>query len=353
MTIKRRKSNSVKIGKIKIGGNAPVAVQSMANIKTSQVTYVIRQMRKLVEAGCEIIRVSVLDTKDAHAIKDIQKEIDIPLCADIHFNYQLALDAMKSGADKIRINPGNIKRRAHIQYIVEMARTKNIPIRIGVNSGSIDQSMYKNKSSGARLACAVLSYVRGIEKLKYTNLILSAKAHTVCDTIEANRIIAKETNYPLHLGLTASGVGEYAIIKSAVGIGSLLSEGIGDTIRVSLTDDPIKEVEIGYNLLQSLGLRNRPWEVIACPTCGRTEIDVIGLSRKVEDALKKKKVALPKIPYKIAVMGCVVNGPGESKEADIGITGGKGFGFIFKHGKMIRRVAEKRLLIELLKEIKK
>jgi len=324
----------------------------MTNIKTSKIGPLVNQINRLQNAGCELIRVSVLDFNDARAIKVIKKEINIPLCADIHFNHKLALDAIKSGSDKIRINPGNIKKKNLIKEIISAAKLENIPVRIGSNSGSLDVNKSREKSLGKQLANSILKILKYIESLRFNKLIISAKAHNVKDTIEAYKIIAEKTDYPLHLGVTASGRGEYAIVKSAIGIGSLLSYGIGDTIRVSLTDDPVNEIKVGYEILQSLGLKKREWEVISCPTCGRTEIDVISLSKKVESLLMNKKIHLPKVPYRIAVMGCVVNGPGESKDADIGISGGRGFGYIFKNGKLLFKVEEKKLLSTLLKKIK-
>lgn len=350
-TIKRRLTKAVRIGSVAIGGKNPIAIQSMATVKTSSVAAVVKQIKALERAGCDIVRVSVLDREDARALKKIRSAIRIPLCADIHFDYMLAVTAIDSGADKIRINPGNIGDRDKIKTVVAFAKKKNIPIRIGANSGSIDPRIHRGKTLGQRLAASALVTLEYIESLKYKNLVLSAKAHSVPDTIEAYRIMAEACTYPLHLGVTASGTGEYAVIKSSVGIGALLADGIGDTIRVSLSDDPVREISVATEILQSVGLRKRDWEVIACPTCGRTEIDVIGLAQAVEMKLRDQRIRLPKRPYKIAVMGCVVNGPGESKEADIGISGGRDFGFIFKEGKLIKKVQEKRLLNELLRQI--
>jgi (E)-4-hydroxy-3-methylbut-2-enyl-diphosphate synthase len=349
--MKRRKSKVVQIGSKKIGGNCPILIQSMCNVKTSKVKSVISQIKKLEDARCDIVRISVLDKKDADSIKDIVKEISIPLCADIHFDYNLALIAMKNNADKIRINPGNIGDNQRIKSVVSMAKERNIPIRIGANSGSLNSKIHKGRTLGERLAHSALLTIKYIESLNYFNLVVSAKAHSVCDTLEAYKIIAEKCAYPIHLGVTASGGGQFAIIKSSVGIGSLLSEGIGDTIRVSLAENPIQEITVGKEILQSLSLASREWEVIACPTCGRTVINVIQLAKQVESLLKSGKVKVPKSPYRIAVMGCVVNGPGESKDADIGITGGNGFGFIFKNGVMIKKVNENDLLSELIKQI--
>lgn len=348
--MKRRKSKKIFVGKSTIGGDSPIRVQSMANIKTSRVSAVSKQINSLTAAGCDIIRVSILDEKDAQSLKSIKKNITIPLVADIHFNHRLALSAIQNGADKIRINPGNISQKNDLREIVAAAKDAGIPIRFGANSGSVDKVTHKAKSAGVVLAKSILSSLRYIESLKFTNIVLSAKGHGVNDTMEAYRILADKTAYPLHVGITASGAGEYAVIKSAVGIGGLLSQGIGDTIRVSLTDAPVHEVRVGCEILQSLRLRERPWEVIACPTCGRTEIGVITLAKKVEHLLATGAMHVPRSPFKIAVMGCVVNGPGESKDADIGISGGRGFGFIFAHGKMVKKVDEKDLLDELIKQ---
>lgn len=350
--MKRRVSKKIKVGNVEIGGGAPIPVQSMATVKTSNVSGVVKQINELANAGCEIIRVSILDKADAQAIAEIKKEINIPLVADIHFDYNLAINAIDNGADKIRINPGNIGEEERVKKVILHAKENNIPVRIGANSGSIEESMFeKYKSNGQRLAYSALESVRFVQSLGFEDLVLSAKAQTVNDTVEAYSILAKETDCPLHLGVTSSGSGEFAVIKSSVGIGSLLQQGIGDTIRVSLTDNPVHEVKVGHEILQSLDLRQRDWEVVSCPTCGRTEIDVIGLAEKVEELLKASKIKLPKTPYRVAVMGCVVNGPGESREADIGISGGRGFGFIFKDGEMISRVDEKDLLAELIKAI--
>lgn len=351
MAIERKKTKSVRVGRVRIGGNAPISVQSMTTIKTSHISKVVRQIKTLEGCGCDIVRVSVLDEKDARAIKEIQKEIKIPLCADIHFNYQLGVLALQSGADKIRLNPGNVQDKKHIQRVISVAKQKNRAIRIGANSGSLDMRV-KADTLGERLAKSLISYVKQFEREKFQSLVLSAKAHSVVDTIEAYRYISNKTDYPLHLGITATGYGQFAKIKSAVGIGSLLAEGIGDTLRVSLTDSVIEEVKLGIEILQSLNLRKKKFEVIACPTCGRTTINVIKLAKKVEEWLLGEKIKAPKNNYKIAVMGCVVNGPGESKTADIGITGGNKNGFIFKKGKMIAKVPETRLFSELIKHIK-
>ncbi len=351
--MKRRKSKVVEVGGVKIGGNNQIPIQSMANIKTSKVAAVSKQINQLAAVGCDIVRVSILDNKDAEAIAKIKKLISIPIVADIHFDYNLAIGAIENGADKIRINPGNIGEKERIEAVVKLAKKNKVPIRIGANSGSLDVNVYKRKSLGENLANSAIDTAKFVESLNYNKIVLSAKAHSVEETFIAYRKMAAETSYPLHLGVTASGAGEYAVIKSSVGIGGLLSEGIGDTIRVSLTDKPLREIEVGRQILQSIGLAERNLEVIACPTCGRTEIDVMGLAREVEAYLIKEKVELPKKPFKVAVMGCIVNGPGEARDADIAITGGRGFGFIVRKEKIIKKVEDKDLFAELLKEIKR
>ncbi len=349
MSVRKKKTRLVKVGDVAIGGGSPIPVQSMANIKTSNKKRLVKQIRSLFAAGCEIIRVSVLDKKDAVAIADIKREINIPLCADIHFDYNLALLAIDAGADKVRINPGNIGDENKVREVTLFAKKKKVAIRVGANSGSLDRTRYKNKSLGLNLARSAMDTVKFIESLGFKNIVVSAKAHSVTETLTAYRELSSKINYPLHLGVTASGGGVYSIIKSSVGIGSLLAEGIGDTIRVSYTGNPVEEIKIGREILQALGLADRDLEVIACPTCGRTEIDVIRLAKDVENFILKSGITLPHKPYRIAVMGCVVNGPGEAKGADIAITGGRKFGFIMKEGRVVKKVDEKFLFEELLK----
>ena len=297
MIIKRRRSKKIQITPaVAIGGGDPIIVQSMANIKTSYVGRVVKQINCLAAAGCGLVRVSILDKKDSQALSQIIKGSPIPICADIHFNYQFALQALESGVHKIRLNPGNVQKEQELKDVIASARERGVPIRIGANSGSIDARV-KSGTLGSRLASSILNYVSFFEKNKFSKLVLSAKAHTACDTIEAYRILAEKTNYPLHIGLTSSGTGRYAVIKSATTLGGLLLDGIGDTMRVSLADDPLDEVQVGVDILTSLGLRKRPWEVIACPTCGRTKIDVIGLAKSVEAVLNKSKIRVPRAPY--------------------------------------------------------
>jgi (E)-4-hydroxy-3-methylbut-2-enyl-diphosphate synthase len=346
--MERRKTRQIRIGSVKIGGNAPISVQSMTKTDTRDVRKTIRQIRLLEEAGCEIIRVAVVDEEAARAISRIKKKIGIPLIADIHFHPRLALMAMESGADGLRINPGNIGGRDRLKPIVEEARNRSLPIRIGVNSGSLEKDLLK-KFGGATPEAMVSSALRTIEwmeTLDFNLIKISLKASDVLRTVEAYRLFSKESDYPLHLGITEAGKGSGAIVKSAIGIGLLLSEGIGDTLRVSLTADPVEEVRAGYAILRALDIRKRGVDIISCPTCGRCEIDLTHLVERVERNVQKIAT-----PLTIAIMGCVVNGPGEAKEADIGIAGGKGAGVLFKKGKVVRKLKEKDFIPVLLSEI--
>ena len=346
--MKRRKTRQIRIGSVKIGGNAPISVQSMTKTDTRDVRKTIRQIRLLEEAGCEIIRVAVVDEEAARAISRIKKKIGIPLIADIHFHPRLALMAMESGADGLRINPGNIGGRDRLKPIVEEARNRSLPIRIGVNSGSLEKDLLK-KFGGATPEAMVSSALRTIdwmEALDFQLIKISLKASDVLRTVEAYRLFSKKSDYPLHLGITEAGKGSGAIVKSAIGIGLLLSEGIGDTLRVSLTADPVEEVRAGYAILRALDIRKRGVDIISCPTCGRCEIDLTHLVERVERNVQKIAT-----PLTIAIMGCVVNGPGEAKEADIGIAGGKGAGVLFKKGKVVRKLREKDFVPVLLSEI--
>jgi (E)-4-hydroxy-3-methylbut-2-enyl-diphosphate synthase len=320
----------------------------MTKTDTRDVRKTIHQIRLLEEAGCEIIRVAVVDEEAARAISRIKNKIRIPLIADIHFHPHLALMAMESGADGLRINPGNIGGRDRLKPIIREARTRSLPIRIGVNSGSLDKDLLK-RFGGATAGAMVSSALRTIEwmeALDFSLIKISLKASDVLRTVEAYRLFSKKSDYPLHLGITEAGKGSGAIVKSAIGIGLLLSEGIGDTVRVSLTGDPLEEVRAGYAILRALGIRKRGVDIISCPTCGRCEIDLTHLVERVERNVQK--IASP---LTVAIMGCVVNGPGEAREADIGIAGGKGAGVLFKKGKVIRKLKEKDLVSVLLKEI--
>jgi (E)-4-hydroxy-3-methylbut-2-enyl-diphosphate synthase len=347
--LKQRKTRQVSIGTVKVGGGAPVSIQSMTKTDTRDIKATVKQIKELEKEGCEIIRVAILDREAAKAISEIKKRIKIPLIADIQFDYRLALEALENGADGIRINPGNIRRKEKIIQIIRKAKEKRIPIRIGVNSGSLDRKRYKGLLAQAMVKSAQDS-IKIFEKEKFHDVIISLKASDVLTTIKAYRLMAKKCNYPFHLGITATGLPPSGIIKSAIGIGSLLLEGIGDTIRVSLTGSPQEEVKVGYEILRALGLR-KGIEIIACPTCGRCEIDLIKIAKEVERKVKNYGLWV-KRPLKVAIMGCVVNGPGEAKEADIGMAGGKKIGVIFRKGKVIKKTKEKDLVSTLLREIR-
>lgn len=341
-------TKKIKIGNLFIGGSKNIIIQSMTNTNTEDVENTVKQIRELENAGCELVRMTVNTEKSAEAIKEIKKQVNIPLVADIHFDYRLAIKAMENGIDKLRINPGNIGGDENVKIVAEMAKEKNIPIRIGVNSGSIEKSIlekYGHPSAEAVVESATY-HVSLLEKYDFNDIIISLKSSNVKTMIEAYRIISKKFNYPLHLGVTEAGTYFQGSIKSAIGIGSLLIDDIGDTIRVSLTENPVEEIKVAKEILKVIGLRNEGVEIISCPTCGRTEIDLINLAKKVEKEFENDKRKL-----KIAVMGCIVNGPGEAREADYGIAGGKGQGLIFKKGKIIKKVEEKDLLEELKKII--
>lgn len=342
----RMKTKRIKIGDRYIGGNSPILIQSMCNTKTQDVSETVAQILELERAGCDIVRVAVPDMAAANAISEIKKQIHIPLVADIHFDYRLAIAAMENGVDKIRINPGNIGSIDRIKAVVDKAKEKNIPIRVGVNSGSLEKHLIE-KFSGVKAEALVesaLDKVRIIEDLGYDNIVISIKASDVLMCIRAHELIADKTQYPLHIGITESGTIKSGTIKSSAGLGIILYQGIGDTIRVSLTGDPVEEIECAKLILKTLGLRKGGIEVVSCPTCGRTSIDLISLAGKVEELVKDYDLDI-----KVAVMGCVVNGPGEAKEADIGIAGGIGEGLLIKKGKVIKKLKEDKLL-EALKE---
>lgn len=349
ITITRRKTRAVFAGCVQIGGGAPVSVQSMAKTHTDDVTGTIRQIKELEEIGCHIIRVAVPTINDAKCLGEIKKGIKIPLVADIHFSAQLALEAIAQGVDKIRINPGNIKDKAKVEQIVLAAKNKGVSIRIGVNSGSVRGKDGEEGELTDLMVRKTLEYCEHFESLGFNDIVLSLKASDVPRTMEAYRSVAKQCDYPLHLGITAAGPPSTATVKSAIGIGGLLSEGIGDTLRVSFTGPPSMEVECGYEILEALGLsKPREAELISCPTCGRCEIDLVKIVNEVKEKLPPHLKGL-----QIAIMGCVVNGPGEAKEVDIGIAGGKGFGFLFKKGQKVRRIPESQMVSELLAEIEK
>lgn len=344
----RRKTKTIKIGNVAIGGNNPIVVQSMTTTDTRDTAKTIEQIRKLEEAGCELVRVAVVDEEAAHNISHIKEGINIPLVADIHFDYRLALISANAGADGLRINPGNIGEKYKVQEVVRICKDKNIPIRIGVNAGSIDKKIlakYGEINAEAMVESAMQN-IRILEDMNFTDIKVSLKASSVNLTVDAYKLMAENVDYPLHLGITEAGTKDRGLIKSALGLGNLLTAGIGDTIRVSLTADPVDEVWAAYEILRNLNLRSRGVEIVSCPTCGRCEIDLIKIAEEVDQKLRN----IDK-PIKIAVMGCVVNGPGEAREADFGIAGGKGLGLLFKKGEIIRKVKEEELVSELLKEI--
>ena len=338
------------MGSLLIGGDAPISVQSMTNTDTCDVSATISQIKRLQSAGCELVRVAVPNMKSASVIGEIKANISIPLVADIHFDYRLALRAIEQGIDKLRINPGNIGDKEKIKMVVESAMKNGVPIRIGVNSGSLEKDLlekYGHATSEAMVESA-MRHVKILEEFGFYDIVISLKASDPLRTIETYRLISDRVDYPLHLGVTEAGTAFAGSIRSAVGIGVLLSEGIGDTIRVSLTDDPVQEVRAGYEILKSLGLREHGVTIISCPTCGRTQIDIIKIAREVEARLSDIEK-----PIKVAVMGCVVNGPGEAMDADIGIAGGKGLGLLFKKGKKVRTIPEEQLVNVLVDEVRK
>ncbi len=344
----RDNTKIIKIGDKLIGGGSPIMIQSMTNTHTEDVEATVKQILRLEKAGCDIIRCTVPTIEAAHAIKEIKKQIHIPLVADIHFDYKMAIAAMENGADKIRINPGNIGSTDKIKAVVDVAKSRNIPIRVGVNSGSLEKDIVEkyNGVTAKGLVESALEKVKIIEDLGYDNLVISIKSSDVLMCVKAHELIAEQTNYPLHVGITESGTIFSGSIKSSIGLGLILNQGIGDTIRVSLTDDPVREVEAAKLILRTLGLRKGGIEVVSCPTCGRTRIDLIGLASSVEELVKNYDLDI-----KIAVMGCVVNGPGEAKEADLGIAGGDGCGVLIKHGEIVKKCDEDKLLSVLKEEL--
>ncbi|MEN2998228.1 MAG: flavodoxin-dependent (E)-4-hydroxy-3-methylbut-2-enyl-diphosphate synthase [Brevinematia bacterium] len=343
--IKRRVSRKVRVGNLFIGGDYPVTVQTMPTVKTTDVKAVIDTIRRCEEAGVDIVRLGVPDIESANAIKKIKAVVKTPIVADIHFDYKLALETIKNGADKIRLNPGNIKEKWKIKEVVRVCKDNGIPIRVGINAGSIDRTRYPTPSPEALVSFA-LENVRILEDLGFYDIVISVKHTDVLSTIKAYRMIASMCDYPLHLGVTEAGTEFKSTIKSTLGIGILLMEGIGDTIRVSLTGDPVKEVEIGVAILQQLGYKPTYIEVISCPMCARADVDIIELANKFEEKVKNLKKKL-----KVAIMGCVVNGPGESKDADIGVCCGKTTSVIYKSGKIYKKVKNEEILSFLLNEI--
>ncbi|MBU5469622.1 flavodoxin-dependent (E)-4-hydroxy-3-methylbut-2-enyl-diphosphate synthase [Falcatimonas sp. MSJ-15] len=345
----RDNTKVIKIGNRVIGGGNPILIQSMTNTKTEDVEATVAQIKELMVAGCEIIRCAVPTMEAACAIKEIKKQISIPLVADIHFDYRLAIAAIENGADKIRINPGNIGSIDKIKAVVDKAKEYNIPIRVGVNSGSLEKELIEkyNGVTAKGIVESALDKVKIIEDLGYDNLVISIKSSDVMMCVKAHELIAGKTPYPLHVGITESGTVTSGNIKSAIGLGIILNEGIGDTIRVSLTDKPAEEIRSAKLILKTLGLRKGGIEVVSCPTCGRTKIDLIGLAKKVEDMVQN----FQDLDIKVAVMGCAVNGPGEAKEADIGIAGGNGEGLLIKKGQIIRKMKEEELIDALREEL--
>lgn len=345
-----RKSRQILVGNVKIGGDAPVSVQSMTITDTRDVKSTVSEIRRLEDAGCDIVRVAVPDMDAARALGKIIEQINIPLISDIHFDYKLALEAVRQGVDGMRINPGNIGAKYRIKSVVDAVKERGIPIRIGVNSGSLEKDILKKHGSptAEALVESALRHVRILEDFDFYDIKISVKSTDVKKMVKAYRMLAEQTEYPLHLGVTEAGTPKMGVVKSSIGIGTLLVDGIGDTIRVSLTGDPVNEVVAGINILKSLGIRNNGIELISCPGCGRLEIDLVKLVNDVEKRVHGFE--LPR-PVKVAILGCVVNGPGEASEADIGIAGGRGKGMLYKDGKLVRSFKESQIVDELVKEI--
>ncbi len=344
----RMRTHEVKIGTVAIGGDNPIAIQSMTNTRTDDVSATVAQIKELEKAGCDIIRCAVPDEAAARAIDTIKEKINIPLVADIHFDHRLAIMAMEHGADKIRINPGNIGSIENIKAVVSEASKRGIPIRVGVNSGSLEKELVEKYGgvTAKGLAESAIRNVRILEELDFGNIVISIKSSDTMMSVEAHEFLRGMTDHPIHVGITETGTPTCGIIKSSVGIGMILGNGIGDTVRVSLTADPVLEVVTAKRILKTLGLRKGGIDVIACPTCGRTRIDLVGLATKVEKLCENYDLGI-----KVAVMGCAVNGPGEAREADLGVAGGNGMGLIFRHGEIIRKVPESEILGELKKEL--
>lgn len=345
------KSKVVCVGNLKLGGNNPVRVQSMCNTDTRDVKATVKQILELEKAGCEIVRIAIPDMEAAKAISEIKKQIHIPLVADIHFDYKLALEAVAQGIDKVRINPGNIGSMENVKAVTDACKKKKIPIRIGINGGSLEKDIlkkYKDKVTAQGMVESAMRHIKILEKCNFKDILISLKASDIERTVEAYRLLSKKVAYPLHIGVTEAGTIFRGTVMSSIGLGILLYDGIGATLRVSLTASPVEEMKVAWEILKSLKLRKKGVTVTSCPTCGRTQIDLIGLAKKVEDAVSTLDKDLH-----IAVMGCVVNGPGEAREADIGVAGGKGMGAIFVKGKVIKSVQEKDILKTLLEEIEK
>ena len=349
MVFERKKTRQIHIGSVAIGGGAPISVQSMTNTKTADTESTVQQIKALTAAGCDIVRLAVPDMEAAANLGNIIKEVQVPLVADIHFDYKLALEAIRQGISGLRLNPGNIGGEEKVRAVVQEAKAHGIPIRIGVNAGSLDKKIlakYGDKVTPEGLVESALQHVRILEEQGFYDMKISLKAHDVPMTLAAYRLMSEKVDYPLHLGITEAGTPNTGIIKSAVGIGALLAEGIGDTFRISLTGDPVVEVKVANEILKALGLKEYGPTLVACPTCGRTSIDLPAIAEQVE-----KKLEGMAEPIEVAVMGCVVNGPGEARGADVGIAGGKGEGLVFRKGEIVRKVPEDQLVTELFKEI--
>ena len=346
--IRRRQTRLIQIGPLLMGGQTPVIIQSMNNTDTRDVKATLAQIHRLAEAGCDMTRVAIPDLEAARALAEIRRQSPMPIVADIHYDYRLALAALEAGADKIRINPGNIGGFDRLRLIAESARDRQVPIRVGVNSGSLSRAMLEkyNGVNASSMVASALEAVAMLEAVSFHNIVISIKASDPLLTVESYRLLADQTDYPLHVGVTEAGTRYEGIIRSAVGIGALLAEGIGDTIRVSLTADPVEEIRAAFAILKSLGLRNRGPQLISCPTCGRTEVDLQSVAEEVERRLQAYDC-----PIKVAVMGCAVNGPGEARHADVGLAGGKGEFLIFSHGKILRKVSQAEAVESLMKEI--
>ncbi len=351
MNIKRRKTQSIAIGSVRIGSGHRIAIQSMTKTDTRDVVKTVEQIKSAVDEGCDLIRVAVKEVKAAEAIKKIKKAIDIPLIADIHFDYILALKSIEAGADKIRLNPGNIYKENEIKEVAKLAKERNIPIRVGVNSGSLRTNLKDNSKA---LVKSAIDYIRRLERNHFYNIVVSLKSSSLFETIEANKKLASIVDYPLHLGVTATGLADIGFVKSAICLGMLISGGVGDTIRVSLTAHPCEEVRAAKKILAALDIRN-PIDVIACPTCGRCEVNLVSIVRDLEKEIQaiSQQINPTKEPLRVAVMGCVVNGPGEAKCADLGLAFGKDYGLFFKKGKAIKKVNQKEAAGFLVGEIKK
>ncbi|MBC7324893.1 MAG: flavodoxin-dependent (E)-4-hydroxy-3-methylbut-2-enyl-diphosphate synthase, partial [Moorella sp. (in: Bacteria)] len=350
MAIIRRPTRQIRVGKVAVGGGAPISVQSMTNTDTRDIAATVDQIRRLARAGCEIVRLAVPDQEAAAALPRIRGQVQVPLVADIHFDYRLALAALEAGVDGLRLNPGNIGGRERVKAVAREAAARKVPIRIGVNAGSLEKEAMAAHGgvTAAAMVASALKHIRLLEDIGFYDMKISLKAATVPLMLDAYRHLAEEVNYPLHLGVTEAGLGLEGAIKSAVGIGILLNEGIGDTLRVSLTGDPVQEVVVGFAILRSLGLRQRGIELISCPTCGRCRVDLEPVAARVQEELQDITV-----PLKVAVMGCAVNGPGEARQADVGIAGGPGFGLLFRRGRPVRKVKEEDMARALVDEVKR